>query len=235
MDLREVYSRIPRSYEKTNHILTLGLDTVWRRAAAADAVRAARFLPGTGHGRWLDLCSGTGEMAGLLSRRAPEEVTVICADFSTAMLREGIRRRGRGRIVRTAASADHLPFDDSSFGLVSVAFAARNLRSRQGLFGSSLREIRRVLEPGGVFINIETSQPSSAPVRAILHSYAAGAVGRLGTILTGEREGYEYLSGSIRSFPGPSELAAEIEDAGFSHVVWRSLTLGVVAIHTATA
>lgn len=229
MDLRDVYRKIPRRYESTNHLLTFGLDMIWRRTAAETAAGEA------GGSLWLDMCSGTGETALLLSRRSPEGTTVISADFSTPMLLEGVRRRGMNVLIPTAASADALPFPDDTFDLVTVTFAARNLRSRSGLFTGSLREIRRVLKPGGIFVNLETSQPSAAPIRSILHAYASVVVGRLGKALTGERDGYAYLSGSIRSFPGPGELASEISEAGFSRVTWRRLMSGVAAIHTATA
>jgi demethylmenaquinone methyltransferase/2-methoxy-6-polyprenyl-1,4-benzoquinol methylase len=235
MDLQDVYRTISRRYESTNHILTFGFDMPWRRIAAAAAVRAAGTAGMAGAGPWLDLCSGTGEMAGLLSRRSPGGTAVISADFSVPMLREGIRRRGAGKLIPAASSADALPFPDASFGLVTVTFAARNLRSRGGLFADSLGEIRRVLRPGGIFLNLETSQPGSAPVRIALHAYAGGIVGWLGKMLTGERDGYAYLSGSIRSFPGPAGLASEMEEAGFSHVTWKKLMFGVAAIHTAIA
>ncbi len=228
MDLQDVYRNIPRRYESTNHLLTFGLDMIWRRIAADIAVRAARG------GTWLDMCSGTGETSLLLSRRSPAGTAVISADFSVPMLREGIRRRGSEALVPAAASADALPFPAGTFDLVTVTFAARNLRSRSGLFAGSLREIRRILKPGGVFVNLETSQPEAAPVRSILHTYAGLVIGRLGKTLTGEKEGYAYLSGSIRSFPGPAALASEISEAGFSRVTWQQLMFGVVAIHTAT-
>jgi demethylmenaquinone methyltransferase/2-methoxy-6-polyprenyl-1,4-benzoquinol methylase len=249
MELRDVYIRIPGRYESTNHALTLGLDVFWRRAAAREAVRAASEGSGAGDaalkkpggGRttqralWLDLCSGTGETAALLSRFSPEGTGVIAADFSPPMLREGIARRGAGKVAAAAAAAEALPFRDGTFRLVTVTFAARNLGSRSGLLEESLMEIRRVLVPGGVFVNLETSQPSSPPVRKILHAYAGRIVARLGAALTGERDGYTYLSGSIRSFHGPEALAAMISRAGFSRVTWRGLTFGVVAIHKATA
>ncbi len=235
MDLRDIYRKIPRRYESTNHLLTFGLDMIWRNIAGGAAVRAAEPACNNGAGTWLDMCSGTGETALLLSRRSSAGTTVISADFSVPMLLEGVRRRGRGTLIPAAASADALPFPDGTFDLVTVTFAARNLRSRSGLFNGSLREIRRVLKPGGIFVNLETSQPAAAPVRSVLHAYAGVVVGRLGKTLTGEKEGYAYLSGSIRSFPGPGELASEISEAGFSRVTWQQLMFGIVAIHTATA
>jgi demethylmenaquinone methyltransferase/2-methoxy-6-polyprenyl-1,4-benzoquinol methylase len=233
MDLRDVYGRIPGRYESTNHVLTLGLDMLWRRAAVREAVRSAS-RSGSGAGPWLDLCCGTGETADLLSRRSPDGTAVLSADFSPSMLRECAAKRGGG-ISATAASAGALPFPDGTFGLVTVTFAARNLASRKGLLEDSLTEIKRVLRPGGIFVNLETSQPSWRAARKILHAYAGGIVGRLGAVLTGERDGYAYLSGSIRSFYGPEELAELIRGAGFTTVSWRGLTFGVVAIHKATA
>jgi demethylmenaquinone methyltransferase/2-methoxy-6-polyprenyl-1,4-benzoquinol methylase len=235
MDLRDVYRKIPRRYESTNHLLTLGLDRPWRKLAAGIAVRSALESGEAGAGPWLDLCSGTGETAILLSSRSPGGVDVVSADFSVPMLSEGIRRRGAGSLIPVAASSDALPFPDATFGLVTVTFAARNLRSHGGLFRASLREIKRVLRPGGIFVDLETSQPRSALVRSLLHIYAGTAVGRLGRLLTGEKEGYAYLSGSIRSFPGAAGLAAEIGAAGFSGVAWKEIMFGVVAIHTAIA
>jgi demethylmenaquinone methyltransferase/2-methoxy-6-polyprenyl-1,4-benzoquinol methylase len=235
MQLENVYSAIYRRYESTNHLLTFGQDIAWRRSAAVEAARAAGTAGVAGAGPWLDLCSGTGEMAALLCRRSPDGTAVISADFSIPMLREGIRRRREGTFIPAAASADSLPFPDDSFGLVTVTFAARNLRISGDLFSRSLREIRRVLRPGGVFLNLETSQPGSLPVRSIVHAYAGGLVGRLGRMLTGESAGYAFLSGSIRSFPEPGELASEMEEAGFTLVKWKELMFGVVAIHTAIA
>ena len=234
MDLRDVYTNISRRYESTNHLLTFGLDGSWRRLAGEVALRSALEAGSPGAGPWLDLCSGTGETAGLLASRPPGGACVISADFSVPMLREGIRRRG-GSLIPVAASSSALPFPDDTFGLVTVTFAARNLRSRSGLFGESLSEIRRVLRPGGVFVNLETSQPRSALFRSLMHAYAKTAVGRLGRLLTGEKEGYAYLSGSIRTFPGAPDLAAEISSAGFSEVSWREIMLGAAAIHKGKA
>ncbi|MDD3642662.1 MAG: class I SAM-dependent methyltransferase [Candidatus Krumholzibacteria bacterium] len=227
MDLRDVYSLIPRRYETVNHLITLGLDPLWRRAAVRAAVGEA------GPGPWLDLCSGTGETAALLSKGAPDGATVAAADFSLPMLLEGRRRRPAALARAVAAEAASLPFRDGTFGLVAVTFAARNLDSRPGLLEASLAEICRVLRPGGVLVNLETSRPAAAPARWALDLWAGRAVPLIGRLLTGERAGYVYLSSSIRRFRGADELAAAMLRAGFSGVGRRPLLFGAAAIHTA--
>jgi demethylmenaquinone methyltransferase/2-methoxy-6-polyprenyl-1,4-benzoquinol methylase len=227
MDLRDVYTAIPRRYEAVNHVITLGLDTVWRGAAARAAARAA------GGGPWLDLCCGTGETAALLGRRAPAGTKVVAADFSLPMLREGRRRRPGALSRAAAAEAASLPFPDGTFGLVVITFAARNLDSRPGLLETSLAEIQRVLRPGGALVNLETSRPSLPPVRWALDLWTAGAVPPIGRLLSGERAGYAYLSSSIRHFRPAAGLAEMMLRTGFSAVGWRPLLFGTAAIHTA--
>lgn len=227
MDLRDVYAVIPRRYEAVNSVVTFGLDRPWRRAAAREAAAAAS------RGPWLDLCSGTGQTAALLARRAPSGTAVFAADFSPAMLGEGRRRRPAALGRAVVADADALPFADETFWLVTVAFAARNLDSRRGLLERSLAEIRRVLRPGGALVNLETSRPAFAPARLVLDGWAARAVPLLGRALSGERAGYVYLSASIRRFRPADELAAMMLRAGFAGVGWRRLLFGAAAIHTA--
>lgn len=227
MDLRNVYAAIPRRYEAVNHVITLGLDRRWRRAAVHEAAAAAGTAP------WLDLCAGTGETAALIARRAPAGTAVIAVDFSLPMLREGRRRRPEALARAVAAEATALPFPAETFGLVIITYAARNLDSRRGLLDASLAEIRRVLRPGGALVNLETSRPGSAPVRRALDIWAAWAVPWLGRLLSGERAGYAYLSSSIRRFRPAGELAEAMFRAGFSGVGWRPLLFGTAAIHTA--
>lgn len=227
MDLRDIYAAIPRRYEAVNRVLTIGLDPVWRAAAAREALASAGPPP------WLDLCCGTGETAALLRRRAPTGTAIITADFSLPMLLEGRRRRPGALTRAAAAEAAALPFPGGTFGLVTVTFAARNLDSRPGLLAASLAEIRRVIRPGGALVNLETSRPASAPIRWILDLWAGRAVPPLGRLLSGEREGYRYLSSSIRRFRPADELAAAMIEAGFTGVGWRPLLFGVAAVHTA--
>jgi demethylmenaquinone methyltransferase/2-methoxy-6-polyprenyl-1,4-benzoquinol methylase len=225
--LREIFSEIPARYERVNRVLTFGLDAVWRRAAANAAVAA-------GGSRFLDVCTGTGETAHLITRRAAPGALVVGADFTPPMMREGRRKRGRERIAFVAAAAAALPFPDGAFDVVTISFATRNLNVSRADLLAAFREFRRVLRPGGVFLNLETSRPPMRVVREIFHFYARHAVGRAGRIMTGSADGYAYLSGTLRSFCGADELAAVIAEAGFASASFRRLSLGVVALHAAT-
>jgi len=224
--LREIFSEIPARYERVNHILTFGLDAFWRRAAAAAAVAA-------GGSRFLDVCTGTGETALCVARRASPGAFVAGADFTPAMMREGRRKRGRDRVAFVAAAAAALPFPDDSFDAVTISFATRNLNVSRADLLSAFREFRRVLRPGGVFVNLETSRPPHRAVRAGFDLYARLVVGRAGKIMTGSAAGYAYLSGTLRRFYGAEELSAILAEAGFAGVRARRLTLGVVALHEA--
>ncbi len=224
--LRELYTELADTYERTNRILTLGLDRVWRRKGAR---RAAR----DGGGVWLDVCSGTGEMAQTLSRIAPAGTRIVALDFSLPMLSYA---RMKSMAVPTSfilGDVKRLPLAEASVDLVTVSFATRNLHLSRDVLIATFREFRRVLKPGGRFMNLETSQPRRGITRALFHAYAAVVVKRLGHRLSGSRAGYAYLSASMRSFYGAGELAAILGEAGFAPVKITPLLFGAAAIHLA--
>ena len=198
--VRKIFAEVPRTYELVNHLLTFGMDMVWRR-------RAVRIAVKDGGSRWLDVCSGTGETAAYLSRRAPAGTEVFAADFSEPMLRQAAMKPEAGRIEFLRAEADDLPFDDNSLDLVTISFATRNINtSRNGLL-RCFREFHRVLKPGGRFVNLETSQPSSRLLRSLLHVYVRLVVRRLGGAISGSDPGMA-LSGTddaIGTGPGNRE------------------------------
>lgn len=225
--LQRIFSEIPERYELVNHALTFGLDVVWRRSLAARAAALAHGAP-----RILDMCTGTGETAGYVKRRLGPEALVVGADFTLPMMIEG-RGKGRGGIVFIAAEATALPFSDGSFDAVTISFATRNLNVTREDLIRAFREFRRVLKPGGVFLNLETSRPKRGFIRTPFHAYARFVVPRLGAFFSGSSGGYAYLSNTMRRFYGADELASILSDAGFSNVRFRRLFSGVVAIHEA--
>lgn len=224
--IQRLFSEVAPRYELTNHVLTLGLDMAWRRRAVGIAAAA-------GGRRWLDVCTGTGETASLLSRKAGRDTQVVAVDFSLAMLR-GIRgKKEASRILAAIADAGALPFPESTFDLVTISFATRNLNTSPGALESCFREFHRVLVPGGRFVNLETSQPGSPLARRLFHFYVGLFVRPVGELISGSRAGYSYLAHTIPRFYESPELSGILEKAGFARVTVSLFLGGIAAVHLA--
>jgi demethylmenaquinone methyltransferase/2-methoxy-6-polyprenyl-1,4-benzoquinol methylase len=222
--IRTMFAEVPKTYELVNHILTFGLDILWRRKAVARAVAGSGDV-------WLDMCTGTGEMAGYLEGYRRRNGLVIGGDFCLPMLAEAHRKRGNRLITWLGTDATRLSFRDNALDLITVAFGTRNLNtSRQALL-AIFREFRRVLKPGGRFVIVETSQPKSSLVRWAFHAYVRLFVKPVGQVISGSKVGYSYLSQTIRAFYGSEELRELLLESGFSTVSFRRLLLGIGAIH----
>jgi demethylmenaquinone methyltransferase / 2-methoxy-6-polyprenyl-1,4-benzoquinol methylase len=223
--LQEIFGEVAGTYERVNRVLTLGLDRPWRRAAAK---RAAR----DGGTRWLDVCSGTGEMAENLSRRAAAGVEIVALDFSRPMLTQARAKSMPRPVEFVLGDVKRLPFPDGTFDLLTISFATRNINLSRQVLTATYAEFLRVLRPGGRFVNLETSQPRNRLARALFHSYVKLLVKRVGTKISGSRAGYAYLSTTIPRFYGAEELTGILRDAGFASVSCQRLLLGAAAIHT---
>lgn len=224
--VQNIYTEVARTYELVNHILTFGLDVRWRKKAARIAVQK-------GGSKWLDVCSGTGEMARYLSSFSAENVEIFAVDFSYPMLKKTADKRGASQLIAVIAEAGFLPFPEGSFDLVTISFATRNLNPKQEVLESYLEEFNRVLKPGGYFLNLETSQPSSKWIRHMFHFYVKKIVKLLGWILSGSKSGYRYLSFTIPRFYTADEFTRILLKKGFSAVESQRLWLGISAIHVA--
>ena len=165
--VRRIFDEIPQTYDVTNRVLTLGLDVLWRR-------KAARVAASDGGVRWLDVCTGTGDMIASLKRVAPEGCRLTALDFSLPMLRTAAAKPGLEDAGFVWADVSRLPFPEATFDLVTISFATRNINTGRPALLHRLREIRRVLRPGGRFVNLETSQPPWRLVRAFMHDGAKG-------------------------------------------------------------
>lgn len=220
-----IFGRIADSYDSFNLLSSMGIDRVWRKAA----VRAAKLTTGT---RVLDLCAGTGDLSIAIARTGlPREV--VGTDFAPEMLAVAERKvqdfKGSA-ISFSVADAQKLPFSDSSFDVVTVAFGVRNLPDRAANF----REVHRVLKPGGRYVILEFSRPPFGPWRGVYHFYLRTVIPSLGGVLSGgDKESFQYLNDSILRFPDQPSLAAELRAAGFGAIDWANHTGGIVAIHTA--
>ncbi|MDD8014946.1 MAG: ubiquinone/menaquinone biosynthesis methyltransferase [Acidobacteriota bacterium] len=227
--LKEIFAEVAPTYERVNRVLTMGFERRWRRKAVRWAVEG-------GGRRWLDVCSGTGETAEALVRRAPAGTTVLAADFCAPMLagiadKNDSRAPGVKAILPVLADVRRLPFPDESLDLITLSFATRNLNLSRDVLTSTFREFLRVLAPGGRFVNVETSQPRSRLVRAIFHLYVKIFVKPVGFRISKSMAGYAYLATSIPRFYDAETLAEILRDAGFSEVAKKRLLFGAVAIH----
>lgn len=224
--IQKIFSEAAETYELINHVLTIGLDILWRKKAAREAVRAKGFL-------WLDVCSGTGEMALNLSRLADEKVKIVSVDFCHPMITKAQERREIQNLSFVLAESGRLPFADMAFNLVTISFATRNIYPNKRELTAHLKEFHRVLKPGGHFVNLETSQPSMRIIQKLFHLYIKLTVKPMGFFLSGSKPAYRYLAYTIPRFFPPEEFSLILREAGFARVTHRSLFLGVSAIHTA--
>jgi demethylmenaquinone methyltransferase/2-methoxy-6-polyprenyl-1,4-benzoquinol methylase len=211
-EVRTMFDRIAPVYDVMNRAMTLGLDRRWRRLTAAAVVR-----PGD---RVVDACCGTGDLA-VAAARAGGRVTGV--DFSEEMLARARRKAPALEWVQADAAA--LPFPDGSFEVATVGFGIRNLADLEG----GLRELARVLAPGGRLGCLEITRPRGV-LRPFFRVWFDGLVPLAGRVLPGGGA-YSYLPASVRRFPGPEDLAAAMRRAGFADVGWRLLGGGIVALH----
>ena len=217
--VQRLFGAIARRYDLANHLLSGGLDFLWRR-------RVARIVAGWRPDRILDLATGSGDIALTLRRHVPG-ARIVGADFCVPMLREAVRK---GVSPVLAADGLALPFADAVFDVVTVSFGLRNMASWPG----ALREMRRVLRPGGHALILDFSVPP-APLRWIYRPYLHHVLPWIAGRLTGERAAYEYLGDSIERFPSGAAMCALLAEAGFATPHAARLSGGIVSLYTATA
>jgi demethylmenaquinone methyltransferase/2-methoxy-6-polyprenyl-1,4-benzoquinol methylase len=214
--VRSMFDRIAPVYDAMNRVMTAGLDRRWRRLTLAETVR-----PGD---RVLDACCGTGDLAIGAHRLGADAVGV---DFSAAML-DRARRKGPG-VEWVQADVLQLPFADASFDAATVGFGVRNVEDLE----AGLRELRRVLKPGGRLGILEITTPRG-PLAPFYRLWFDRIVPLLGKVLPGGAA-YTYLPASVRRFPLPEDLSALLERCGFAAVRFRLFAGGIVALHVGEA
>jgi demethylmenaquinone methyltransferase/2-methoxy-6-polyprenyl-1,4-benzoquinol methylase len=216
--VRDAFARIADRYVLTNHVLSCGADIWWRKVVTA---RIRKWKPR----RLLDVASGTGDLALEIQDQCPD-CEVIASDFCAEMLAHAA---SRGIAKTLVADALNLPFPDGSFDVVTVAFGLRNMAD----YPAALREMRRVLKPGGRLLILDFSLPGGilrAPYRFYLHH----VLPRMAGWVTGQRDAYEYLGGSIEAFPSGKAMTTLMESCGFAETDATPLTCGVVSIYQGT-
>lgn len=210
-----MFDDVATKYDRTNTILSLGQDTRWRR----HVVRALQ--PRIGE-RVLDLAAGTGVSTEELARSG---AWCVAADFSLGMLRAGSGRS----VPKVAADAMALPFADASFDTVTISFGLRNVVDPR----AALTEMARVTRPGGQLLVCEFSTPPFRPMRWGYRWYLRHVLPTIARRFASNPDAYTYLADSINAWPDQRTLAGIIADTGWSDVIWRNMTFGVVALHHA--
>jgi ubiquinone/menaquinone biosynthesis methyltransferase len=217
--VRAMFDRIAPTYDLSNRLMSLGMDARWRS-------RAVAALGAVAEGPVLDLCAGTMDLTAIVARVFPRARVVAC-DFASKMLEAGREKAPRAETV--VADALALPFADGTFGAVLCGFGVRNLADT----ARGVREVRRVLAPGGRFVTLDFFQPATRRARAFHALYAKHALPAIGGLVSGDRGAYDYLARSMEAFLTRDAYEALLCNVGFGDVRGVDLTLGVASIVTA--
>ena len=213
-----MFGKIARRYDLANHLLSAGLDFRWR-GRAAEVVR--QWHPR----RVLDLATGSGDLALTIAKKLPG-AEVTGADFSSEMLAIA---RAKGLTNTAVTDALDLPFADETFDVVTVAFGLRNMQN----WDAALREMARVLTPGGHLLVLDFSLPRGM-LRPIYRAYLHHILPRIARLVTGEKGAYQYLGASIEKFPSGAVMCALLEQSGFRDPTAEPLSGGIVTIYCGT-
>lgn len=221
--VREKFSSISHRYDLVNSLLSLQIDRYWRWRT----IRLLREFPG---GWVLDLCAGTLPLSLELSRQAPHR-KVLAVDFCVDMLQAGVRNLPNDdrceRIFPVCGDGEVIPAPTASFWGCTVAFGVRNLsRTLEGL-----REMHRILRPGGRLLILEFSRPTNPLIKPVYSFYLNRILPAVAGLISGDREAYQYLASSIAAFYEPADLMALMHEAGFATVSRLPLTFGIVSVY----
>jgi demethylmenaquinone methyltransferase / 2-methoxy-6-polyprenyl-1,4-benzoquinol methylase len=219
--VRGVFDSVAPKYDVMNDLMSMGLHRAWK----AYTVLVANVKEGQ---QVLDIAGGTGDLAMAFAPKVGASGRVVHTDINEAMLREG-----RNRLIDAGVNlptlvcdAEHLPFADASFDLVTVAFGLRNMTHKD----VALSEMNRVLKPGGKLLVLEFSKIAK-PLEKIYDWYSFKVLPRIGKLVANDDASYQYLAESIRMHPGQEELKTMMRKGGFGHVDYHNMAGGVVALH----
>jgi demethylmenaquinone methyltransferase/2-methoxy-6-polyprenyl-1,4-benzoquinol methylase len=218
--VRAMFDRIAGVYDAMNSVMTVGMHHRWRERAAD----LARVGPGDSV---LDVASGTGDLAVELARRVGPTGRVVGSDFSEGMLE--LARKKSDAVQWEWADALDLSYETDSFAAATVGFGARNFAD----LGKGLREMTRVVRPGGRVVVLEITTPQKPPLSFFFRAWFDTVVPAIGRV-AGDADAYTYLPSSVRRFPGPRDLAAEMAGSGMRDVGWILTAGGIIAIHHGT-
>lgn len=219
-NIGSLFDRIAGSYDRLNHILSLNIDKSWRRRAVRGMSPCTTLL---------DVAIGTADLSiEILRQHKATQITGI--DLSHEMMAIGQKKVGDSNVTFLQASALDMPFDDNSFDAVTCAYGVRNFSN----LDQGLREMHRVLRPGGQLMILEFSYPSSKVIAWFYDLYFSHILPLVGRLLSHDRTAYNYLNRSVKQFIWGEEMVGHLNNAGFADVQYQPLTMGITTIYRAT-
>lgn len=223
--VEQMFDNISGNYDNLNRMISLGTDQGWRKKVLA-------MVSATNPTSILDIATGTGDLAILLSKSNAEKI--IGLDLSAGMLEVGKQKikalKLDSKIELIQGDSENLPFEDNSFDAITVGFGIRNFENLE----KGLSEIRRVLKPNGIFVILETSVPKKFPFKQGYFLYTQNIMPFMGKLFSKDQKAYKYLSDSAKNFPYGEELNNILRKVGFLNVVDRPQTMGIATIYSAS-
>lgn len=218
-----MFNEISGKYDFLNHFLSLGIDYSWRR-------KFVKLLSFYKPRRILDVATGTGDLAFMICKLAPDQITGIdIAGNMLAIAREKAEQNGTGgRVDFREGDSEHLDFADESFDAVTVAFGVRNFEDLE----MGLSEMRRILKPGGVMMILEFSHPPAFPMKQLYGFYSRYLIPFFGKLISGNKRAYSYLPESVSAFPSGEKFLAILRRTGMANVSQHILSFGIATIYT---
>ena len=222
--VEDVFDSVSKNYDLMNDLMSFGIHRLWKKIAVETSGLRENF-------KVLDLAGGTGDIVKLMRSKISDQGSIILSDVNWLMLKEGRNRlidQGIEDIQIAQIDAQHLPFKENTFDLVTIAFGLRNVTNKQ----AALESILSSLKPGGKLIVLEFSRPTNEIFRELYDLFSFEVIPKIGEFVAQSEESYRYLAESIRMHPTQEELKGLMESAGFSNCNFDNLTNGIVAIHS---
>ena len=220
----DVFDSVSQNYDLMNDLMSFGIHRLWKKIAVETSGLRDNF-------KVLDLAGGTGDMVKLMRSKISNQGSIILSDINWSMLKEGRDKlidQGIEDVQIAQIDAQHLPFKENTFDLVTIAFGLRNVTNKQ----AALESILSSLKPGGKLMVLEFSRPTNEIFRELYDLFSFEVIPKIGEFVAQSEESYRYLAESIRMHPTQEELKGLMESAGFSNCNFDNLTNGIVAIHS---
>ena len=220
----DVFDSVSQNYDLMNDLMSFGIHRLWKKIAVETSGLRENF-------KVLDLSGGTGDMVKLMQSKISNQGSIILSDINWSMLKEGRNRlidQGIEDVQIAQIDAQHLPFKENTFDLVTIAFGLRNVTNKK----AALESILSSLKPGGKLMVLEFSRPTNEIFRELYDLFSFEVIPKIGEFVAQSEESYRYLAESIRMHPTQEELKGLMESAGFSNCNFDNLTNGIVAIHS---